>query len=131
MPSDRSYYQRISELVDRTITGIPAQDRAAPERAVGKIVKRVLVGALLFVLVLGGMAFAVDYFVLRLRMAFKNNPFDTVTVQRVYYMRLKNGKTEITPGETENQTCVHSLFPHLGDGPCWYVTRHTEKRIDM
>jgi hypothetical protein len=27
--------------------------------------------------------------------------------------------------------CVHSLFPHMGDKPCWYLLRNSHKPIPM
>ena len=27
--------------------------------------------------------------------------------------------------------CVHALFPHLGDSPCWYLQRNSQKPIPM
>jgi hypothetical protein len=27
-------------------------------------------------------------------------------------------------------TCVHSLFPHMGYQPCWYLSRHSEQRTN-
>jgi hypothetical protein len=50
----------------------------------------------------------------------------------VYYsVAEKNNKTEYLPSNSEQDTCVHSLFPHLGFSPCWYLSRHTEKSIPM
>jgi len=34
-------------------------------------------------------------------------------------------------GDPINQECVHSLFPHVGDSPCWYLSRHTQQQINM
>jgi hypothetical protein len=31
----------------------------------------------------------------------------------------------------EDVPCAHSLFPHGGNGPCWYVTRHANDPIPM
>jgi hypothetical protein len=58
-------------------------------------------------------------------------PFETVRIQRYYAVGLKNKKTEFMFLEPENQVCVHSLFPHLGYSPCWYVGRGKVKRIDI
>ncbi len=34
---------------------------------------------------------------------------------------------------TDPQTlgCVNSWFAHMGYIPCWYLNRHSTKRIDM
>jgi hypothetical protein len=54
-----------------------------------------------------------------------------VTIQPYYAIHEKNGKTEYDFAQPENQVCVRSLFPHFGYNPCWYVKRHTDKRIDI
>jgi hypothetical protein len=43
----------------------------------------------------------------------------------------KNNRVQYTFDAPENQTCVQSLFPHLGCTPCWYLRRHAQKRIDF
>jgi hypothetical protein len=131
MSSGRGYYQRISELLDRTSGSLTGLGRERPGRFSASAVKRALVAAAVLLAILAGVLFTADYLVLRIRMGFKANPFDTVQVQRIYYLQLKNGKTEITPGEMETQTCVRSLFPHLGYSPCWYARRRTERRVDI
>jgi len=45
-------------------------------------------------------------------------------------MTVKGGKTEYFFDQPENIVCVHSLFPHFGDNPCWYARRQTVKSID-
>jgi hypothetical protein len=57
-------------------------------------------------------------------------PLGTVTIQRYDAIPEKNGKTEFAFEDPVIQTCVHSLFPHLGYQPCWYVGRHSEQRIN-
>ncbi len=131
MSSERSYYQRISELLDRTSGGLSGLDRERAGNFPAGAIKRVLIRASLLLLALAAVVFAADYAVLRYRAARQSNAFDHVQVQRIYYMLQKNGKTEIIPGETETQTCVRSLFPHLGYSPCWYARRRTERRVDI
>jgi hypothetical protein len=55
--------------------------------------------------------------------------YGTVQIHRYYAMPLKGGKTEYGAAGTENETCVHSLFPHFGLRPCWYASRHSEKWV--
>jgi hypothetical protein len=52
-------------------------------------------------------------------------------VRRYYAVPQKSGKIEFLHADPQEQNCVHSLFPHMGDAPCWYMLRHTEQRIDM
>jgi len=54
--------------------------------------------------------------------------FGTVTVY--YSTTLKSGKTEIFFDQPQTETCVNSLFPHLGDRPCWYASRNYVKSLD-
>ena len=57
--------------------------------------------------------------------------FGSVTVYRYYSIEKKANRVEYDFLDKENQICVHSLFPHMGFAPCWYLKRHTEKKIDI
>jgi hypothetical protein len=58
-------------------------------------------------------------------------PLDTVQIEQIYEIPHKDGRAEFAFGEPQNITCVHSLFPHLGYSPCWYVKRHKQQMIPM
>lgn len=91
------------------------------------VMVRVVVGlAWLAALVYGG-----DYFSVRYKVPKGREPFSNVTVQPYYAIHQKNGKTEYDYAQPQTQVCVQSLFPHFGYDPCWYVKRHTDKRIDI
>ena len=93
-----------------------------------------LVGArriLLYCAVMATAVYIVDYAVLRFRVATNRNPFSTVTVRPYYAVPRKDHKTEFLVQDPQDQACVNSLLPHLGDLPCWYLSRHKEQRIDM
>jgi len=60
-----------------------------------------------------------------------SNRFSTVTIQPYYAIHQKNGRTEYDYAAPATEACVHSIFPHFGYTPCWYVKRHTDKRIDI
>jgi hypothetical protein len=84
------------------------------------------------VLVLVAVTYAGDYLQLRYRVWRNAGPFGTVQVERYYAVHEKNNKVEFMfPHETQNQDCVHSLFPHMGYSPCWYLNRNREQRIDI
>ena len=92
--------------------------------------------AVISVLVLALCVFAADYLVLRVRMRYaaRTTPFETMTRTRVLAIPKKNGKYEyqidqLQPAET--LTCVHSLFPHYGDQPCWYVKPRINQPIPV
>jgi hypothetical protein len=57
--------------------------------------------------------------------------FGVVRVQRYYAVGLKSGKTEFMFLGPQNQVCVHSLFPHFGYSPCWYLSRKRVQRVDI
>ena len=89
--------------------------------------KRTLLIAFLALLIL----YLGDYLSVRYRIPKNRNPFGTVKIQRYYAVGLKSGKTEYMFLAPENQVCVHSLFPHFGFSPCWYLSRKKVKRIDI
>lgn len=94
--------------------------------------KRVLAFGLGGLLVLVAALYVADYAWLRLRLARNQSAaFDTVSVDVVYEVPQKGNKAEYLPQGVQNQTCVRSLFPHLGDQPCWYLRRHTEQQVNF
>lgn len=61
---------------------------------------------------------------------YRRQPLGSVTIQRYDAIAEKNNKTEFAFETPVTETCVHSLFPHLGYKPCWYLARHSEQRIN-
>jgi len=88
------------------------------------------------VLTLAGVAgalllfYAGDYVALHVRIH-RGNAFSSVTVRRFYAVPQKGGKVEFLSADPQQQTCTRSLFPQMGNPPCWYLARHSEQRIDM
>ena len=78
-----------------------------------------------------GIAYAADYGVFRCRLATKRQPFGSVTVEHYYQVAHKDGKAELIFDPPVQKTCVHSLFPHSGDPPCWFLSRHVEQKTDL
>jgi hypothetical protein len=91
------------------------------------ILRRILTALALGVILL----YAGDYLSVRYRIPGNRPQFGTVRVHPYYAIPQKDGKTEIVLLDPDTRTCVHSLLPHLGANPCWYVKRHTRERIDM
>jgi len=60
-----------------------------------------------------------------------NNPFESVKLDRFYAITQKNGREDYEPADSQTVTCVHSIFPHSGFNPCWYVVRQNGKAIPM
>lgn len=73
------------------------------------------------------LLYCADYILLRL----SREPLGTVRINKFYAVPQKSGKTEFEPGEPETETCVNSIFPHLGHSPCWYVRRHRNQQINL
>jgi hypothetical protein len=89
-------------------------------------IKRALVAVLLLIATL----YVCDYASVHYRIYEKRNPLGTVQIQRYYAVREKNRKTEFMFTDPETETCIYSLFPHLGYSPCWYLSRKKVKRVD-
>jgi hypothetical protein len=96
-----------------------------------QIIGRFLGRAIIAIVLVAVAAYVVDWAVLRVRVATNRQPFGTVTVHPYYAVAEKGNKTEFMLGDQTDQQCVHSLFPHMGDSPCWYLSRHTDQRINM
>ena len=94
--------------------------------------KRVLLGLLLFLVVLYGG----DYLYVRIRLLHPKpvDPFESIKALRVLAIPEKNGKTSYeldAQNPEQTVTCVHSLFPHGGFWPCWYVKPRINQPIPM
>ena len=77
------------------------------------------------------LAYAADYAILRFRIWRKLDPYGSVTVQVYYAVPQKNGKMEYDFQSSEEETCVKSIFSHLGDRPCWYARTHRDREINL
>ena len=82
------------------------------------------------------MAYGYDYASVRRRMAAKKpgDPFDVVTYPHLLAIPLKGNKVDYeldAQSPMESESCVHSLFPHYGYTPCWYVLRRSKSPTQM
>ncbi len=85
---------------------------------------------LLASLVTLALMYVVDDLSLRYRTSLGGDgPLQEVTFY--YSTMLKNGRVEVFYGQPQTEVCVHALFPHHGHSPCWYVVRHTVRRIGL
>jgi hypothetical protein len=96
------------------------------------ILKRSVVGIVIAIIAV----FIVDYVVLRAKLMFPKLGVATGTVQmqRLYAIPQKNGRVEyeLDANQPEVTTpCVHSLFPHMGNSPCWYLQQNATKPIPV
>ena len=72
-----------------------------------------------------------EFVSIRYRIPGSREPLGTVQVTKLYAVAQKDGKTSYEAGEPETQTCVNSIFPHLGYSPCWYVERHKVQQVNL
>lgn len=103
--------------------------RLIPTRTLAKRILIALVAAVVIV-------YAGDFVSLRVRMlhAKPGSPFETVTALRILAIGEKGNKTEYSLDPLQPQQtaeCVHTLFPHNGDPPCWYLKRKFAQPIPM
>ena len=75
--------------------------------------------------------YAGDYLSLRFQIPNRRTQFGSVTVRRLYAVPQKNRSTEYMFDQPSAQACVYSLFPHFGDSPCWYLSRHKTQVINV
>jgi|SRR5271170_4304274 len=66
---------------------------------------------------------------LRYRMAHgaAGNLFEQVAIYEAG--EVKGGKLEYYMDQPQTEQCVHAIFPHFGNAPCWYLKQHTTKVI--
>ena len=88
-----------------------------------------VVRVLAVILIASVLVFAVDYAVLRYRVATNSNPYGTVRVRPYYAIPQKSKKTELDFEDPVDETCVNSLLPHMGYTPCWYRVTHTSEQL--
>ena len=85
--------------------------------------------ALLATLLALGALYLGDYVALRYQIA-RGGPTAAVeTITILYATPLKNGQVSIFWDQPQTETCTRSIFPHLGNPPCWYAKRHLTKVI--
>jgi hypothetical protein len=88
-----------------------------------------------FLIVLA-VVYGYDFASVRYRMSAQKpgDPFDVITYPHLLAIPHKGNKVEyaldaLSPMESES--CVHSLFPHYGYTPCWYVLRKSKTPTQM
>lgn len=129
----RGYYQRVADMLDLDRLGerLPGPPTGGFFRRYGKRIRQALIWGPLLLVSLAAALFAGDYAVFRYRLAAGTGALGAVTVRPYYAVRLKSGKTEFLFRDSQPETCVNSLFPHLSRTPCWYLRRHPEKRTEI
>jgi hypothetical protein len=81
----------------------------------------------LWLLAVAAAAYLIDLGILGARIALKASPYDQVTVRSYLAIQEKGNRREyVFQGEQQEQ-CTRTLFPHVGDQPCWYLRRHADQ----
>ncbi|MGB6387431.1 MAG: hypothetical protein WBD25_18485 [Terriglobales bacterium] len=93
--------------------------------------KRVMVSGTITILALLAITYVGDYCSVRYQIPSGRPQFGQVPMNTLYVIHVKAGKIQYEPGQPETDQCVHSLFPHFGNSPCWYLTRHPDKLIEI
>jgi hypothetical protein len=96
------------------------------------IAKRILIALVVIV----AIVYASDLASVRVRLmhAKPGDPLETITSMRILAIDEKGGKTEYDVDPVQPQqtgVCVHALFPHNGNLPCWYLKKKFAKPIPM
>ena len=61
----------------------------------------------------------------------RHEPFADIHVDRILAVAEHFNKIDYERTDPITERCVYSLFPHFGNNPCWYVTRHTLRVIKI
>jgi hypothetical protein len=88
-----------------------------------RIPKRRIADALTLLLAVTLLLWLGDWTVWRIRV-WRGGGYDTVQVNQILLIPLKNHKMEADAQSTADQPCARSIFPHGGDDPCWWLRRH-------
>ena len=76
-----------------------------------------------------GLVYVCDYLSVRFQIPPGRAQYGSVQVNRSYAVATKDGKTQYMFDQPQSQTCVHSMFPHFGLTPCWYLQRHANQTL--
>ena len=85
--------------------------------------------AALILILLAAASYAGDFLSLRLQIPNRAQT-EQVRIHPYYAVPQKDPRhEELIFLDPQTEVCVNSLFPELGHRPCWYVKKHTQKRI--
>ena len=90
----------------------------------------------LALILVAAFLYAYDYASVRRRMTAQKqgDPIDVITYPHLLAIPQKGNKVEYAldaQSPMESESCVHSLFPHFGYTPCWYVQRRAKIPTQM
>ncbi len=94
------------------------------------MVKRLLIRCGGTIALLFGFLYMADYLFLRYHISANYAPLDAIHAPNA--VPKEDQKTMLeSDTTTADHECVHSLFPHMGQSPCWLLTWRTDRRIKM
>lgn len=82
---------------------------------------------LLIAIAFTAVFYGIDYLYAKLRpAAYADVQIDRFLAIAEHFNKI--GYERTTP---VTERCIYSIFPHFGDAPCWYLTRHTVRFIKI
>ncbi len=97
----------------------------------GKRIRKFVVRTLAVLLLAAAIVWTVDWLILRHKIAQTQDAFGQIEVHRRYAIHLKNRRIEERIEKPKMEECVHSLFSHYNESPCWYLERHADELLDV
>lgn len=88
-----------------------------------RIAGKILLIAIAFTAVLYG----VDYLYAKFRPA----PYTDVQIERFLAIAEHFNKVGYERTTPVTERCIYAIFPHFGNAPCWYLTRHTIRFVKI
>jgi hypothetical protein len=95
----------------------------------GRIVRKILLFTLAGAIALGALAWTGDWLVWRHKR--ESDAYGQILIRHRFAVKLKNRRIEQRSEKPHVEECVHSLFPHVDDNPCWYVAKHRDDVEDI
>ena len=96
-------------------------------RRILKFVRRTLAVLIL----LAALVWTADWLVLRYRIARDGDAYGAVEVHYRIALHMKNRRINQSSEKPRMVECVHSMFSHYDDLPCWYLERHPDQIEDL
>jgi len=101
-------------------------------RSMRPIFKKIALALALIV----ALVYGYDYASVRHRISAQKpgDPIDVITYPHLLAIPHKGNKVEYALDAQSpmiSESCIHSLFPHFGYAPCWYVQRKAKTPTQM
>ena len=90
-----------------------------------------MVKGVIGIVILLAAAWVLDWLLLLRGMSAQGDAFGQVEIHRRFAIHLKNHQIEQRMEKPYLQGCVHSMFPHYRQTPCWYLVRHANDTQDL